>query len=331
MSAPLTQGRRRAVLLLGAAACLVCAGLALALGPDGVSLAWLDAADTRETTLSLRGARVVLALLVGAALSTAGAALQALLRNPLADPYIIGVSGGAAVGGALAVALGVAAVSVVVPLASVGGAFFATAGLSWFVAREGSGRGDATLLVGVVFNAFASAVITLIKTLLPAEKSYALLFWLVGTIGYPDAGTLALVGAAVVVGVGVLLASAGSLELLALGEDEAARLGVDTARTRLLVYGAASLLVGASVPVTGMIGFVGLVVPHALRLWLGPDRRLLIAASALFGGAVVVLFDGAARSGFLLLGTELPVGALTAIVGAPVFAWALVRRLREGL
>jgi iron complex transport system permease protein len=327
VSSILTPRRRRAVIAGGVVACLAAFALALLVGPDG---GLPDDPELRATSLSLRGTRALLALAVGGALSAAGAALQALLRNPLADPYIIGVSGGAAVGGALAVAAGAAAFSAAVPLAAVFGAFGASAGLAWFVAREGDGRSDATLLAGVVFNAFASAVITLIKTMLPAERSYALLFWLVGTIGYVDGKTLLTLGLAIAAGVALLLRTSGRLELLALGDDEAARLGVHPGRTKLLVYLACSLLVGACVPVTGMIGFVGLVVPHALRLWLGSDRRLLVAASTLYGAAVLVVFDAAVRGGFAVLGTELPVGVLTALVGAPVFAWALARRLREG-
>ncbi len=328
--AVLSPRRRQRILLAGALACAGSAAFGLMAGPDGVSAGWLFDDDARQTVLGLRAARVWLALLVGAALSMTGASLQALLRNPLADPYIIGVSGGAALGGALAVAAAGALAFVAVPTGAVVGAFVASAGLAWFVAREGRGRTDATLLAGVVFNAFAAAIITLIKTLLPAERSYALLFWLVGTLGYPDLATLALVGAAVLLGGVTLLALSGRLDVLALGDDEAMRLGVSPLATKMAAYAAASLLVGAVVPVTGMIGFVGLVVPHALRLLLGGDMRLLVAASGLFGAAALALFDGVARVSFAFLGTELPVGALTALVGAPIFALSLARRLSDG-
>jgi iron complex transport system permease protein len=318
--AALSPARRRRVLFLGGVAALLAGALGVVVGPSGFDVPASD-------IMNLRGSRVLLGLLVGAALSATGAALQALLRNPLADPYIIGVSGGAAVGGALVVATGAAA-ALAVSTGAMAGAFVASAGLAWFVAREGRGRSDATLLAGVVFNAFAFAIITLIKTLLPAEQSYALLFWLVGTVGYVDYGALAGLAAVVLFGLVALVKLSGSLELLALGDDEAARLGVCAQRTKLWVYAIASLLVGAAVPLTGMIGFVGLVVPHALRLVLGPDMRLLVAASALFGAAALSLFDTAVRGSFGLLGTELPVGVLTALVGAPVFAFALARRVR---
>src|SRR5690606_15953693 len=135
---------------------------------------------------------------------------------------------------------------------------------------------------------------------------------------------------AVLAGCAALFALRGHLDVLALGDDEALRLGVSPLSTKLIAYAAASLLVGAIVPVTGMIGFVGLVVPHALRLLIGGDMRLLLPASALFGAAVLVVFDGVARLSFALLGSELPVGALTAVVGAPLFAVSLARRLSGG-
>lgn len=329
-SALLTPARLRTTWLLGGLACAFSVAFALGAGPKGISFSWLSDPEAREALVSLRGTRVWLALLVGCALAMTGAALQALLRNPLADPYIIGVSGGAALGGALAVAMAGAFAAVAVPTGAVAGAFVASAGLAWFVAREGRGRTDATLLAGVVFNSFAAALITLVKTLLPAERSQALLFWLVGTLGYPDRPTLLVVTAAVLVGGAALLALRGHLDVLALGDDEALRLGVSPRSTKLLAYGAASLLVGAVVPVTGMIGFVGLVVPHALRLLVGGDMRLLLPASGLFGAAVLVAFDGVARLSFGFLGSELPVGALTAVVGAPLFAFTLARRLSEG-
>lgn len=330
MTRALTAPRRRIALLVAGGALLLAVSLGLCAGPAGLGTAWLFDPPARALTLGLRLPRVLLALVVGAGLATSGAALQALLRNPLADPYIIGVSGGAAVGGALALATGLGALALKVPVGAFAGAFVASAGLAWFVARDRSNRGDAALLAGVVFNSFAAAVITLIKTLLPAERSYALLFWLVGSLGYVGWATLLGVAACVLFGCAGLIALGGRLELLSLGDAEAARLGVPVSSTKLLVYALASLVVGVLVPITGMIGFVGLVVPHALRLLLGPDQRLLLPASALGGACALVLFDAAARLGFSILDTELPVGALTAVVGAPVFAFALARRVMRG-
>jgi iron complex transport system permease protein len=315
---------RRAALLVGLIAlCGATGALALLVGPSGVELPAMDA-------LSLRAPRVVLAALAGAALSCAGAALQGLLRNPLADPYIIGVSGGAALGGAFVVAAGLGGVALLLEGAAFAGAALSSLGLAALVARDRSPRTDATLLAGVVFNFFAAAVITLIKTLIPAERAYALLYWLVGSVGYVDTSTLIILGTAVAVGVGALWARSGELELLALGDDEASRLGVDVGRARLVLYLAASLLVGAVVPITGMIGFVGLVVPHALRLVVGGDLRVVLPASTFLGAAVLIVFDAAARASFAFVGSEIPTGALTAIIGAPVFGALLLRRMREG-
>lgn len=326
MSAPawaaLTPARRQRVLAISAFAVVAATLFALCAGPDGLAL------PTSDGTLAIRGPRVALAALAGAALATAGAALQALLRNPLADPFVIGVSGGAALGGAVCIALGAAAAAWIEG-GAIAGAALSTLLLAWFLKRERNST-DATLLAGVVFNAFASAIITVMKTTMSAEKTQSMLFWLIGTIDYVTPSTLAIVGVSVALGVGVLVRHAGGLELLSLGPDEAERLGLDAERVRWQTYGAASLLVGAVVPVTGLIGFVGLVVPHALRITVTSDQRLLVPASALGGAAALLAFDGAARLSFRLFSTELPTGALTALFGAPLFAWALMRHLSRG-
>jgi iron complex transport system permease protein len=321
--AALTPDRRRRVLLLSAAATLAAFAFALCAGTDGLHLPLNDGG----AALGVRLPRVALAAIAGAALASAGAALQALLRNPLADPFVIGVSGGAALGGATVIALGAAAAAWVEG-GAIAGAAASTLLLAWFLRRERSST-DATLLAGVVFNAFASAIITVLKTTLSAEKTQSMLFWLIGTIDYVTPATLAVVGVTVAAGIAVLLRHAGGLELLSLGPDEAARLGLDADRVRLWTYGAASLLVGAVVPVTGLIGFIGLVVPHALRITVSSDQRLLLPASALGGAAVLLVFDAAARLSFFLFDTELPTGALTALFGAPLFAWALARHLDD--
>ena len=239
---------------------------------------------------------------------------------------MIGVSGGAAVGGAVGVAA-FGTLTFAAPALALVGAATVSVLLAWFIARARPGLEDAAILIGVVANAFASAIVTLIKTLLPAQDMQSLLFWLVGRIDYVAPETLGLVAVCTVVGVTVLVRAAGALELISLSEREAARLGVDAARVKVRAYFAASVLVGAVVPAVGMVGFVGLVVPHGLRLRTGPDLRLLLPAAPLVGASVVVLFDAASRASFLLVDTELPVGALTALVGAPWFAVALARRL----
>lgn len=321
---------------------LVVAALAagLATGAGQLSLrAALGGQEPDSTVLfRLRVPRVLLAAEVGAALSVAGVALQALLRNPLADPFVFGLSGGAAIGTAIVVAasgtaVGAAAMSAasfvgLVPaqIAAVAGAMVA----ALFVYTLGRSRGQLeptrALLVGVVFNSFASAVVLSVESILQPEQTQAVLLWLSGTLGYEAMPLLAGAGVALLAPVLVLIALAGRLNLLALGDEGAAALGVDVSKTRLLAFFAASAAVGIAVAFTGLVGFVGLVVPHAVRLVVGPDHRVVLPASALGGAAFLVLADALARVLFRGLGAEPPVGAVTAIVGAPLFVMLLRSR-----
>ena len=332
--------------IAGAAALLGLVALAaLVLGPGHVDLGtalWSTAVPNpdRDILLSARLPRMVLGIIAGGALAAAGAGFQGMLRNPLADPFILGVSGGAALGGTVAIAVaslltaaGMVGIGTFLggayatPLAAFAGAT-ASVLLVYRIARRAGGGGPlAILLVGVIFNAFAAAVIMFVKTIVSAEKAQELLYWLMGTLsgGLP---TPALVAAAVLstTGIVALVALSGRLNLLALGEESAAHLGVDVKRTQTLIFLAASLTVGASVSVTGMIGFVGLIVPHAVRMAAGPDHRLLVPVSALLGGAFLVACDTVARLSFVLLHSEPPVGVLTAFAGGPFFLILLRRR-----
>jgi iron complex transport system permease protein len=282
--------------------------------------------------LPARLPRVLLAVLVGAALSAVGVAFQALLRNPLADPFIMGVSGGAALGGSLAlVFLGgglAASISLEGPAA-----FLGAAAATFLIYRAGrvGGRVDTItiLLVGVVFNSFASAVIMFLKTIISATKTQEILLWLMGNLGdYHKYSTIMVVGVGVLIGIAVLFAMTSRMNALALGEQGAYHLGIDVERTKVIIFFSASLLVGLAVSVSGLVGFVGLIVPHLVRLILGPDHRLLLPASVLVGAAFLVLADLVA---FLMLGpltTELPVGVVTAFVGGPFFLVLLRKRHR---
>ncbi len=275
--------------------------------------------------------RVWLAALVGAALSVVGVAFQALLRNPLADPFVMGVSGGAALGGTLAMVVFSSSgegIALQGP-AAFAGALFATL-LIYRVGRVG-GRLDGTtiLLVGVVFNAFASAVITFLKTVVSAQKTQEVLGWLMGIITDRDLSTLAWLTPSILAGIIVLWLASAGMNALSLGEAGALNLGVNVERLKIVVFFAASLLVGLAVCVTGLVGFVGLMVPHVCRLVLGPDHRLLIPASALAGAAFLVLADLASRMAFLAIGRELPVGVITAFLGGPFFLLLLRRRHRR--
>jgi len=332
----------RAAIALLALAPLVAIAVGVGLSLGAGTLPWTAALHGIEPDATvlfrLRVPRVVLAAIVGAGLSVAGVALQALLRNPLADPFIFGLSGGAAIGAALSVAvtgtaLGVAGASAAgwigllpTQLAAILGSLAAAVLVFTLGRARGRLHPERALLVGVVFNSFASAVVIALESVLAPEKTQAVLLWLAGTLGYEPEGVLVAAGAVVLVAAAILTALAGRLNLLALGDEGAAALGVDVEATRLLAFFAASAAVGAAVALTGLVGFVGLVVPHAVRLVAGPDHRVVLPASALGGAAFLVLADAIARALFRGLGTEPPVGAVTALLGAPLFVLLLRRR-----
>ncbi|MCA9505280.1 MAG: iron ABC transporter permease [Spirochaetaceae bacterium] len=330
----------RLVGVLGAlvAVLVIVALVALATGPSGVGVGDVMALlrgesidpAARDILLAVRLPRLVLGLLVGAALATAGAVFQALLRNPLADPFVLGISGGAALAGIGVLALGgVVAISPrVVPIAAFGGGLVATALLYWIAGGRGRSSPTGLLLTGVVFNAFASAGIVFLASVAGFFEGSRIFLWLIGHLSAVDVDAAGLVAASVVLGLGVACLLARSLNLLALGDETAAHLGVPVEAHRRWLLLATSLMVGAAVAVSGLIGFVGLIVPHALRLVIGSDHRLLVPATALAGASFLVLSDTVART--LLDGRELPVGAVTALVGGPLFIFLLRRAQARG-
>jgi iron complex transport system permease protein len=285
---------------------------------------------SRDIVLGVRLPRVVLGLLVGAALATAGAIFQALLRNPLADPYVLGVSGGAALAGIVVLALGgpLGISTSMVPIAAFGGGLFATALLYWVSGGPGRSGPTGLLLTGVVFNAFASAGIVFLASIAGFFDGSRIFLWLIGHLSAVEIDAAGMVAASVGVGLAVACALSRSLNLIALGDETAAQLGVPVDLHRRLLLLSTSLMVGAAVAVSGLIGFVGLIVPHALRLVIGSDHRLLIPAAALTGAGFLVLSDTLARTA--LDGRELPVGAVTALVGGPLFIFLLRRAQAQG-
>jgi len=304
---------------------LALAGLLAAAAVLGLAFGSAES-PTREIVLEIRLPRVVLGMLVGAGLATAGALLQALLQNPLADPFLLGISGGAALGGVAAVALGGGALlGLSVPALAFAGALGATALLYAIAAAGGRAPAHSLLLTGVVFNAFASSVIVFLTTAVELNRVAGVFLWLIGSIRLVDDAMIACVAALIGLGLGVGLYYAYSLNLLTQGDEAAAHLGVDVPRVRRHVLLATALMIGASVAVSGIVGFVGLIVPHLLRLVVGADHRVLIPASALFGAALVTSADTLART--VLAPTELPVGAFTALIGGPLFLWLLRREL----
>jgi iron complex transport system permease protein len=276
----------------------------------------------------LRIPRVLLAVVVGSGLAAAGTVFQALFRNPLADPAIIGVSSGAALGAIVAIlATGSAfAGGVVVPAAAFGGAL--VTGLAVYrLARMGPAVHMATLLLaGVAVAAVISAVIALVLTF-SGERVRSIYFWLLG--GLSARGWEALTAAAppVALGVAAALATSGNLNLVVLGEERAAQLGLEVERFKRLALATGALLAGATVAVAGVIGFVGLMTPHLLRLIMGADHRRLLPASVLGGAVFMVLADLAART--LRAPEEIPVGAVTALLGGPFFLYLLRRGRKE--
>jgi len=274
----------------------------------------------------LRLPRAVLAAMVGGSLAASGATFQALLRNPLAEPYILGISGGAAVGAVFAIALaGAAASGGIVAAAALGGAVAAIVLVFRIAAVVGRTLDTRILLLaGVVVGAFFNACILLALTFADADAFRSAIFWMMGSFSGATWRGISLLGAAMVPALAILMALARSLNLLSVGEETAAYLGTRVERTKLLAYGTASLLTAGAVAVSGVIGFVGLVVPHVVRMLWGPDHRFLLPASVLLGAAFVVLADTLARTA--AAPTELPVGVVTAFVGVPFFVWLLRRR-----
>ena len=306
--------------------------VALLVGAEPASLSRALADPTsldREVIFQLRAPRALLAFLAGAGLAGAGAALQGTLRNPLAEPYLLGVSGGAALGATGVVVLGLSSATLVgaalMPLSALAGGLLATMAVL-ALAGASRGRSDRVVLGGVVINTIAAGLVTVGKTLTRDSKTQELLYWLTGYIDLPSKTDLVLLALYVAIGLGLLLYDAPRLDVLVLGRQKAESLGVRPARVEMRVFVAASLLTGAIVSQTGLIGFVGLVVPHASRFVVGPHMRKLLPTAALLGGAFLVLCDGISRLLFRVLHTELPVGAVTALVGGPVFLWLLRRR-----
>jgi len=282
--------------------------------------------EYRLIVLDLRLPRILLGVLVGTALSVSGASFQAMLRNPLADPYILGVSSGAAVGSVVAT-LVAPRFTLIMPLGAFIGALATIAAVYFLGRREGQLDSTTLLLGGVISASFLSAMVMFLTTTLSGRDLRGIVFWLMGDLSTPiQPGLQWIFAVGLLVGIGAIYTTAPDLNLLLTGEREAIHLGVDVRRVKLVVYVSASLLTALAVSASGTIGYIGLLVPHAVRLLFGPDYRLLIPASALCGAIAIVLADTLART--LASPTELPVGAMTAMAGAPVFIYLLRRGMR---
>ncbi len=280
----------------------------------------------------IRLPRIGLAIFVGACLSVAGTSFQALLRNPLADPYVLGVSYGASVGSILALiaephlSLRPEIAAVFTPLGGFVGATLTIAVVYLLGRYHGEVDSKTLLLSGVIAGSFLSAIIMLLMTMLPSSNTRGMAVWLMGDLSTPMPPILGWVlRTGFFIGFAMIYLTASDLNLLLAGEKEAMHLGVDVRKVQIVVYLTASALTGLAVSVSGSIGYVGLLVPHVMRMIFGTDYRILLPAAA-FGGAIaVVIADTAART--VAAPSELPVGAITAIAGAPLFIYLLRRRL----
>ncbi len=281
--------------------------------------------DYRLIIFDLRLPRIILGMLVGGALSVSGAGFQALLRNPLADPYVLGVSSGAALGAIIAL-IAAPQIPLVVPAAAFIGATATIAAVYFLGRREGQLDSTTLLLAGIITASFLSALIIFLMTTLAGRELRGMAFWLMGDLSTPLPASLRWIfGVGLIVGVGAIYSTAADLNLITTGEREALHLGVEVTRVKLVVYISASLLTGLAVAVSGAIGYVGLLVPHVMRLLFGSDYRVLIPTSVIGGAIAIVIADTLART--VVAPTELPVGAMTAMAGAPVFIYLLRRRL----
>ncbi len=307
------------------------------LGPSEIAASLMGRESQSESlattvVLHLRLPRILLAALAGAGLAVAGAAFQALTRNPLADPALLGVSSGAAFGVVLAQVLGLG----LTPLGVVGLTGFAflgalvAMGSVYLIARVGALLPIQTLLLaGVIVGLFFSSAITLMISLVDFMRLGGILQWLMGNLGPVSYRSLLLLALGLAVGIGAVLAKARALNLLAAGEESALQLGVESERVKRVIFLAASFITALVVSVSGPIGFVGLIIPHTVRMLFGADNRLLIPTSVVVGAGFLVLADAISR--MVIQPSELPVGVITAFCGAPFFIYLLRTRYRKSL
>lgn len=277
----------------------------------------------RTILLEIRFPRILMGIIVGTGLAISGVIFQALLRNPLADPYLLGTSSGAALGITIGIFLGLEGTSFSLPLAGFGFALLSL-GLVYNIARTNGRLPLHTLLLsGIIVSAFFSALVMLIMSL-AKKQTYEAIFWLMGNLSETNFLLIKVVGGYVLVGGIITWCFWRDLNIISLGEEQAQHLGIEVKRVRKILFVLASLIVGAVVSVSGMIGFVGLIIPHMVRMIVGPDHRILIPASGLVGATFLLLTDTLART--IASPVEIPVGVITALCGAPFFIWLLIRK-----
>jgi iron complex transport system permease protein len=311
--------------------------IAILAGQLGVDFAAGGDAVQSTVVLSIRLPRALLAVLVGAALGVSGAALQGLFRNPMADPGLIGVSTGSALAAAAAIVLGAAVVphlpaelnALMLPIAAFAGGALTTFIVYIIASREGRTEVATMLLAGIALNAITAAGIGLLVFISDDQQLRDLQFWLLGGLGGVTWERLLPTAPFIIMPTVALLLLARQLNAMLLGEAEARHLGFDVQRCKRWIIIMVALAVGASVALTGVIGFIGLVVPHLIRLMVGPDHRVLMPASIVLGASLLLVADLFART--MVLPAELPVGILTSCIGGPFFIWLLMRNRGQGM
>jgi iron complex transport system permease protein len=328
---PLTP--RRLTIILGILTVFLAAASLLALSVGSVAVPFravigsctgLSPVDSMERliVIDIRLPRVLLAFLVGAGLSVAGAVLQALLRNPLAEPYILGISSGGTMGTILAIALASGIGHFVAPAASFAGSALVMLLVYALAHRRGQLEPYTLLLAGVMVGAFFNALVLLTVAMFNQELRNAFL-WLMGNLSGASMDALLIAGPLTLLATIPAFMYSRQYNLIATGDETALQLGVDVRALRRRSYAIASVITGAVVSVSGVVGFVGLIIPHVTRMIFGPDHRLLLPASFLLGGTFLILADTLART--IIAPAEIPVGAVTAVIGAPVFIYLLRR------
>jgi len=332
--APRSSVLRKTILVsLGLITLLVAVSIiSLLIGSTGSEIQRLWAMDNSSETrrvwtilLSYRLPRTLLAALAGAGLASSGVVFQGVLRNPLADPYLIGIASGGALGAVISIVLLGEGHVIGTSLAAFAGSLTAVAmvyGLA--AAKRGAAYINTVILAGVIVGAFMNALMLLTISVSGSDEMQRILFWLMGDLSLADYGKVKSAGVMALTGWVLIYLNANRLNLLIAGDDTASNLGIDVRKARSMFMAVAALITGTIVSVSGTVGFVGLVVPHAMRLLFGPDNRILLPASLLGGAAFLAASDCAAR--VVAYPVELPVGVITALAGAPFFLYLLVRK-----
>ena len=332
LKTPLTPARVVAISLLMCILLLLVAAISLVLGTAEISInqiaglfsGSLQMDDTaRLIIFKIRLPRIILAGLVGFSLALGGVVFQALLRNPLADPFILGVSSGSAFGAVLGIVFGFG-FSLGIPVMSFAGALLTIFLLMALGSRKMGMESSTVLLTGVIINAFFTAIIMFFISVSADAKLHSMLFWLYGDLSQSRYTQLVLITPALLVATIVLYSFSGHLNLLTAGEETALQLGVEVEKVKKVCFFVVSLMIGLMVAFSGIIGFIGLIVPHLARMALGSDHRLLIPVSSLGGAAFLIAADTLART--VISPSELPVGVVTAFMGAPFFIYLLRKK-----